>query len=113
MAVFLVESWLVKEGREEEHEKRCIKILSYIKENRNKFKELKSARMFRVFTGRQYNMFIYIQEFESLAEMEKFDKKITRDKVYTNIIKEWQSLIEKQSVKAEIWFDKLPEKWIT
>jgi len=113
MGVFLVESWLVKEGKEKEHEKACERILDYIKENREKFKELKSAKIFRVFTGRQYNTFIYIQEFESLTEMEKFDRKIIRDKIYMDIINRWQSLIEKHSVKAEIWFDKMQEKWIT
>jgi len=52
MGVFLVESWLVKEGKEKEHEKACERILDYIKENREKFKELKSAKIFRVFIGR-------------------------------------------------------------
>jgi predicted aconitase len=112
MGVFLVESWLVKEGKEKEHEEECEKILDYIRKNREKFEELKSVRMFRIFTGRQSNVSIYIQEFGSLAEMEEFDKKIVKDQNYMDRIRRWQSLIQKHSIKAEIWFDELREKWV-
>lgn len=51
MSIFLVELWMPKQGME----RKCIeissKILDYIKSNRERFRELKSVRLFNVWIG--------------------------------------------------------------
>ena len=70
MAVFEVESWLVKEGKEEEHKIAMRQWFKWVGEHRDLFKEWKSVRYFKkTVAGEGSGRHLIIWEYESLADI--------------------------------------------
>ncbi len=111
MPIYLVEMWIPKDGKESECIENIKRILKYIKEHRNEFKERKSHRIYRVFIGDK-PWFIDIQEYEDLKSMEELDKKISKDREYLKLIIEWKKCIDTKESKSLLLFDVFKELWI-
>jgi len=111
MAIYLIEMWIPREGKEKECLEVSKRILMYIKTHRDEFKERKSHRVFRVFIGDK-PWFIDVQEYEDLKSMEELDKKIIKDKQYLELIKEWKNCIDSKETRSLILFDVYRDLWI-
>jgi len=111
MPVYLVEMWIPKEGKEKECLEALRKVLEYIKNHREEFKERKSQRVFRVFIGDRL-WFIEVQEYEDLKSMEELDKKIVKNKEYIELVMEWKKCIDPKESRALLLFDVLRDLWI-
>lgn len=111
MPVYLVEIWLPKEGKERECLEASRKVLEYIKNHRDEFKERKSHKLFRVFVGDR-PWFIDVQEYEDLKSMEELDKKIAKNKQYIELIMEWKKCIDSRETRALLLFDVHRDLWI-
>ena len=72
MTVFIVETYVVKPGKEGELVSLLQRIAEYKKENPEKFKEMKSKKIFSRMFGGISGGFIEMNEFESMADAEKY-----------------------------------------
>jgi len=117
MAVFEVESWLVADGKEEEHDREMRRWLGWVKEHRDLFKEWKSVRYFEKHaagddTGRRFIMW----EYESFAHYEAYK---TRRKDYEGPYAEYKendpyykNLFIYSRMTLEFWKDRERDLWI-
>lgn len=111
MPVYLVEMWIPKDDKEKECLEISRKILEYIKAHRDKFKERKSHRLFRVFIGGK-PWFIDVQEYDNLKSMEELDRKIIKDIQYLELIKKWKECIDHKESRSLLLFDLFRDLWI-
>ena len=111
MPVYLVEMWIPKDGKERECLDVSKKILRYIKEHREEFRERRSHRVFRVFIGDK-PWFIDVQEYDDLKSMEELDKRISKDRQYIELIMEWKKCIDSKESRSLLLFDVFRELWI-
>jgi hypothetical protein len=117
MAVYEVESWLVKEGKEEEHEKAMRQWIKWVGEHRELFKEWKSVRYFeKTVAGEESGRHLIIWEYESLAEFEAYKK---RRADYKGPYSEYKmndpyhmGVFEHSRMKVEFWKDLERDLWI-
>ncbi|MCW4019813.1 MAG: hypothetical protein NWF14_01075 [Candidatus Bathyarchaeota archaeon] len=114
MAVFEVNVWIVSEGKNDEHESLMRRIVEYERADPKKFKEHKSFRYFRGWSGEPSPVGgrVCIWEFNSLVDMEKMYERLKTDEEFNNMDKEWLSLVEPSSVKRHIWHDVNREIWM-
>ena len=111
MPVYFVEMWVPKPGEERKCLETAEKILRYVKEHREEFRERRTHRMFHVFVGGK-PWFIDVQEYDDLSSMEKLDKRISRDKKYIELILEWKNCIDPRESRSLFLFDVLRELWV-
>ena len=73
MAVFEVESWLVKEGKEADHNKEMRRWLQWVNDHRELFPEWKSVRYFaKQVAGSDSGRHLVMWEYESLTDYETY-----------------------------------------
>jgi hypothetical protein len=117
MAVFEVESWLVKEGKEEDHEKAMRQWFKWVGEHRELFKEWKSVRYFeKTVAGEESGRHLIIWEYESLADFEAYKK---RRADYKGVYEEYKKndpyhmgVFEHSRMEVEFWKDLERDFWI-
>ncbi|MEM3731369.1 MAG: hypothetical protein QW667_05090 [Candidatus Bathyarchaeia archaeon] len=113
MAVFEIETWLVREGKLKEQESIMKNIFEYGKRHPEISKYVKSLRFFRQgIGGKPVGRFVLITEFESLADMEKFYKLLQKDAEWLKIKEKWMSIINLNSMHVSLWNDQLRNLWI-
>ena len=70
MAVFEMESWLVKDGKDKEHAKAMRQWFKWVGEHRELFKEWKSVRYFeKTVAGEESGRHLILWEYESLPTL--------------------------------------------
>ncbi|MBN1224194.1 MAG: hypothetical protein JXB23_13185 [Candidatus Aminicenantes bacterium] len=117
MAVFEVESWLVKEGKEEEHRKAMRQWLKWVHTHRNLFKEWKSVRYFeKTVAGQDSGRHLILWEYESLADFEAYKK---RRADYEGPYEEYKKndpyhmgVFEHSRMEVEFWKDLERDLWV-
>ena len=118
MAVFEVESWLVADGKEKEHDEEMRRWLSWVKAHRDLFPEWKSVRYFEKLaagTG-ESNRHLVMWEYESLATYESYK---ARRKDYAGPYKEYKEndpyykgVFIHSLMGMEFWKDQQRDLWI-
>lgn len=117
MAVFEVESWLVREGKEQEHDVEMRRWLTWVKDHRDLFPEWKSVRYFeKHIAAEDSGRHIVIWEYESLAAYEAYK---ARRKDYEGPYKEYKEndpyykgLFIHSRMGLEFWKDRERDLWI-
>ena len=117
MAVFEVESWLVAEGKDHEHEVEMRRWLSWVKEHPELFPEWKSVRYFeKHVAGDDSGRNMVMWEYESLAAYEAYK---ARRKDYEGPYKEYKEndpyykgVFIHSRMRMEFWKDKERNLWI-
>lgn len=78
--------------------------LKYMKENPEKFKELKSWKLLTNDLGGKAGLYAEIWEFDSFAEYEKWHNRMITDEDYMRIIKqEFMSIIVGGTWSRDLW----------
>ena len=103
MTVFEVGQWLVKPEKQEEFTKLLKRYIKYMKENPKMFKEIKSFKIFTQTIGGISGTYIEMVEFNSLADYERLNKRMQKDKEVAKIDKEFMLLIEPTTLSSNIW----------
>lgn len=117
MAVFEVESWLVAEGKDHEHEVAMRRWLAWVKEHRDLFPEWKSVRYFeRHIAGDNSGRHLIMWEYENLASFEAYK---ARRKDYEGPYKEYKEndpyykgVFIHSRMTVEFWKDRERDLWI-
>ncbi len=117
MAVFEVESWTVKEGKDKEHAEAMRQWLSWVKEHRELFPEWKSLRYFNKYVaGEESGRHVVIWEYESLTAFEQYKKRRAN---YEGPYEEYKvndpyykGVFDHSRMKMEFWNDVDRDMWI-
>jgi hypothetical protein len=113
VAVFEVDSYVIIQGKEDEHERVLRKIFEYGKKHPDISKYVKSLRVFRQgIGGDPVGRIMMITEFQSLTDMEKFYELLNRDREWIRKRKEWASVIDMNTMRVNLWNDRLRDLWI-
>lgn len=94
MTAFGVETYVVKPEKQAEFMSLYQRILKYIEENPEKFKELKSLKRFIQTFGDICGRHIDMWEFDNLADYENLHKREVKDKEFIKLQQEFTLLIE-------------------
>ena len=104
MTVFKVETYVVKPEKQQEFKTLVKKWVAMKEKKPQKFKELKSWKMFAQMIGGNFGGFIEMSEFENLADFEKFTNRMERDReVITNILSGFMNCIIPATYSINIW----------
>lgn len=106
MVIFEVETWLLREGKNQRTEATMKEIFEYGKKHPEISRYVKSLRFFRQgIGGKPVGRFVLITEFESLADMERFYKLLEKDTDWLKIKEKWLSVIDSNSMNGSLWND--------
>jgi hypothetical protein len=117
MAVFEVESWTIKEGKEKEHDVEMRRWLNWVRSHRELFPEWKSVRYFeKHVAGGESNRHLLMWEYENLAAYERYK---ARRKDYTGPYAEYKEndpyykgVFDHSNMGMEFWKDMQRDLWI-
>ena len=117
MAIFEMESWLVAEGKEEDHTAAMRDWLQWIKVHRGLFKEWKSVRYFaKNIAGEETERHFVIWEYDSLSDFEAYKKRRANyEGPYAEYKKHdpyYKGVFVHTGMKVEIWKDMERDLWI-
>ena len=117
MAVFEVESWLVAEGKEQEHEEEMRRWLKWVNDHRDLFVEWKSVRYFtKTIAGEETDRHFVAWEYDSLADFEGYKKRRGDYKGQYEEYKKndpyYKGVFLHASMRIEVWKDLERELWI-
>jgi len=117
MAVFEMESWVIAEGRQKEHEEWMRRWLNWVRAHRELFKEWKSVRYFvKSVAGSESGRHFILWEYDSLADFEAYKK---RRGDYQGPYAEYklndpyhQNVFVHGTMEVEFWHDQERNLWI-
>jgi len=117
MSVFEVESWLVAEGKTEEHDQEMRRWLTWVNEHRELFKEWKSVRYFvKHVAGDESGRHFIIWEYGSYSDYESYK---ARRENYQGPYREYKEndpyykgVFIHSRMGHEFWKDRMRDLWI-
>jgi len=104
MAVFMVETYVIKPDKQAEFVEFGKKYVEWTKKRQDLFKEVKSWKLFAQVLGGNFGGYVEMWEFENLADGEKAMNRMMQDKEFImTIIPEFASLIVPATHTINIW----------
>lgn len=101
MTVFIVFTYVVKPEKQAEFKSLLRKWRKYMKENKEKLKEMKSWKLYTQTFGSISGAYIEQVEYDSLAEHEKFNARLLKDKELSKLSQEAMAL--KDTISMSAW----------
>lgn len=104
MAVFLVETYVIKPDKLDEFTAFCKKAETWIKKHPDVFKEVKSHKIFSHLVGGNWGGFVEMWEAKSLADIEKVFNRAMGNKEYmTKLYPEFAALVVHGTHSMNVW----------
>jgi len=103
MGVVIVNTWVVRPEKQAQFPQLWKKYLKYVKENSEKFRELKSIKLFTQTFGGVYGAYVELVEYNSLADYEKLISRILKDKGFMKIFQEIMLFMEPGTFSLNVW----------
>jgi len=103
MSVFVIETYVVEPGKQEKLMSLLQRIRKYTEENPESFKEMKLKRIFSQMFGGISGGYIEMNEFDNMAEAEKYMTRVSRDKGYMKLYQEAKLLLIPATYSLNVW----------
>lgn len=103
MTVFIVEMYVVKPEKQAAFKSLLRKWQKYMKENPEKLKEMKSWKLYTQTFGSISGAYIEQVEYGSLAEHEKCNARLLKDKEFSKLYQEAMALIDTATFSMSAW----------
>ncbi len=103
MSVFIIETFVVKTEKQSEFKSLMQKGLQYMKENPEKFKEMKSWKLYTQTFGSMSGAYIGQTEYDSLAEFEKLNARLSKDRESSELSQEVNATIDMTTYSMTVW----------
>jgi hypothetical protein len=103
MAVFVVETYVVKPGKQGELMSLLRKMRDYKAKNPERFKEMKSKRVFSQMFGGVSGGYVELDEFDSVADAEKYIARTDKDEGFMKLYKEAVQLVVPATYSLNVW----------
>ena len=103
MTVFVVETYVVKPGKQRELVSLLRRMREYKERNPEGFKEMKSKRIFSQMFGGVAGGYVELNEFDSLADAEKYIARMEKDEGYMKLYQEALQLVVPATYSLNVW----------
>ena len=103
MTILTVDKWMVKPEKQAEHKKLMQKFHKFMKDNAEMFKEMRSVGEYTQMFGGVSGMYVWLVEYDSLADLEKLNKRMEKNEEAKKLMAEWMPLIDPASVSTNVW----------
>jgi len=103
MSVIVVETYVVKSEKQDVFRSSLQRILQYKKENPEKFKEMKSKRIFAQMFGGVSGGFIEMNEFDTLADAEQYMSRVFQDEEFLKLYQDAKLLLVPATYSLNVW----------
>jgi len=103
MGVVIVNTWVVQPQKQAEFPQLWKRYLKYVRENPEKFRELKSIKLFTQTFGGVYGAYVELVEYNSLADYEKLISRILKDEGFMKLFQEIMLLMESGTFSLNVW----------
>jgi len=103
MTVFSVETWIVKPDKLGEYMIWHKKYETWFKKHSSEYKEVKSYKVFSHMLGGNWGGYVFMTEFENLADLEKAFNKMMKSDFMTALYPEFARLIVDGSYSVDVW----------
>jgi hypothetical protein len=103
MTVFSVETWIVKPDKLGEYMAWHKKFETWFKKHLPEYKEVKSYKVFGHMLGGKWGGYVFMTEFENLADAEKVFNRMMKSDFMTTLYPEFASLIVAGSYSIDVW----------
>jgi heme-degrading monooxygenase HmoA len=103
MTIFVVETYVVKPGKQRELISLLKRMREYKEKNPEGFREMKSRRIFSQMFGGVAGKYVELNEFDSLAEAEKYFARTAKDEGFIKLYKEALQLVVPATYSLNVW----------
>lgn len=103
MTVFIVETYVVKPGKDGELVSLLQGIAEHKKENPDKFKEMKSKKIFSQLFGGISGRYVEMIEFDNMADAEKYMTREEKDEEFMKLYQEAMLLLVPATYSMNVW----------
>jgi len=103
LPVFVVETYVVKPGKQGELMSLLQRMREYKKENPEQFREMKSKRIFSQMFGGISGGYVELNEFNSMADAEKYMARMFKDEGFMKLYQEAIQLIVPATYSLNVW----------
>jgi len=103
MTVFVVETYVVKPGKQRELVSLLRRMREYKERNPEGFKEMKSKRIFSQMFGGVAGGYVELNEFDSLEDAEKYITRMEKDEGYMKLYQEALQLVVPATYSLNVW----------
>jgi len=103
MTVFIVETYVVNPEKEKEFMSVLKKILDHKKKNPGRFKEMKSKKIFSQMFGDVTGKYIEMNEFDSLADAERYLARASKDQEFMKLYENAKLLLVPATYSETVW----------
>jgi len=103
MTIFVVETYVVKPGKQGELMLLLQRMREYKKKNPEGFKEMKSKRIFSQMFGGVSGGYVELNEFDSLADAEKYITRTDKDEGFMKLLQEALQFIVPATYSLNVW----------
>ena len=103
MTVFIVETYVVKPEKQSDFKSLLQKWRKYMKENKEKLKEMKSWKLYTQTFGNPCGAYIEQIEYNSHAEREICEARLQKDKEFAKLYQEVMAIIDTGTFSACAW----------
>ncbi|UCE96713.1 MAG: hypothetical protein JSV51_03735 [Candidatus Bathyarchaeota archaeon] len=98
-----VDKWMVKPEKQAEHKELMKKFHKFMKDSAEMFREMKLLGEYTQMFGGVSGMYVWMVEYDSLADLEKISKKMEKHEEAKKLMQEWIPLIDPASVSTNVW----------
>jgi len=105
LTVFVVETYVVKPGKQGELMLLLQRMREYKKENPEQFIEMKSKRVFSQMFGGISGGYVELNEFDSVADAEKYMERMFKDEGFMKLYQEAVQLTVPATYSLNVWKD--------
>jgi hypothetical protein len=105
--------WVPLKDKRKENDEVVKEILQFGKKHPEISKYVKSARYFKEsIGGKPAERRVLITEFASLTEMDRFFRRLRKNKDWQKIAQKWSAVMNPNTVQSVLWNDQLRDLWI-
>ena len=80
MSIYLIETWVIKPENEEKNDLLWEQFVKYMNDNPKLLSAIKSMKLYKKLTGKNFVTHVQIVEFNSLKDKEVLDKSLSKDR---------------------------------
>jgi hypothetical protein len=103
MTVIIVETYAIKPEKQSEFKPLLRKWRTYMKENKEKLKEMKSWKLYMQTFGSLTGAYIEQIQYDSLAEHEKLNARLQKDKEFMKLYQAVMAIIDTSTFSMCAW----------
>ena len=103
MTIFVVETYVVKPGKQGELITLLQRMREYKEKNPEGFKEMKSKRIFSQMFGGVSGGYVELNEFDSVADAERYIARTDKDEGYMKLLQEALQLVVPATYSLNVW----------